>query len=147
MEQQRLDLRRALPRALAALEEPNGSSSGNGSSSSSTSAAADAAASLRALMHTRSLLSLELRKVKAAARQLSGAADAVDGLQQTLGDVHGAMEQAQLVVRRLLTVQSREDLVLRLSAAVFVAVVVFVLLQRVLRLFAAAVYVTVDVSS
>lgn len=136
MEKKRRMLRKVLPHAVSLLEEANRGSGG--------AAAADAAASLRSLMHTRRMLSLELEKVQTAAQQLSGSAESLGVVRQSLDDVHGAMESAQLAVRRLLTVQNKEDVVLRVSVVGFALVVCYILLQRVFGFFPTTVYVRVD---
>jgi len=64
-EKYRIELRRLLPRAVAAIEESNGGSGGGRQAGSS---AASAAASLRSLLQTRSLLSVELQKMDASSK-------------------------------------------------------------------------------
>ncbi|KAK7200690.1 Sec20 [Novymonas esmeraldas] len=136
----RIDLRRVLPRAVAMVEDSDGA--GNGTSASGQSAA-NTAAALRSLLHTRSMLSVELRKMDAAVHGLSGSSESLAVLHQSLQDVHSSMEAAQRLVRSLLTIQSRDGALLRVSATLFVLVVLYVLAHRVLRFFPATVYVAV----
>ncbi|KPA76932.1 hypothetical protein ABB37_07311 [Leptomonas pyrrhocoris] len=135
----RIDLRRVLPRAVAAMEESGNLDGGEGSSRS----AASTAAALRSLLHTRSMLSVELKKMDTAVHGLASSGESLAALHQSLQDVHSSMATAQRMVRRLLTVQSRDDLLLRLSAVLFVVVVLYVVAQRVFRFFPVTVYVTV----
>lgn len=147
-EKLRLNLRRVLPRAVAAVEDADvvtgGTAAADGVSSASSRSAASTAAALRSLLHTRSMLSVELKKMDAAVQGIAGSSESLAALHQSLQDVHTTMETAQRMVRRLLTVQSRDDLLLRVSAALFVLVVLYVVAQRVFRFFPATVYVRVD---
>lgn len=136
----RIDLRRVLPRAVAAVED--GDSVDGGGSGSSQSAASTAAA-LRSLLHTRSMLSVELQKMDTAVQGLAGSGESLAALHQSLQGVHASMATAQLMVRKMLKVQSRDDVLLRVSALLFALVVFYVVAQRVLRFFPATVYVTV----
>ncbi|KAG5510392.1 hypothetical protein GH5_06589 [Leishmania sp. Ghana 2012 LV757] len=142
LEKTRIDLRRELPRAVAEVEGADNISEGGGTSASGRSAAS-AAAALRSLLHTRSLLSVELEKMDSVVQGLAGSSESLAALQQSLQNVHSSMETAQRMVRTLLTVQSRDDLLLRVSAALFALVVLYVVAQRVFRLFPATVYVAV----
>ncbi|KPI84402.1 hypothetical protein ABL78_6546 [Leptomonas seymouri] len=136
----RIDLRRVLPRATAAIEE---SDNADGAAGSSRSAASTAAA-LRSLLRTRSMLSVELKKIDTAVQGLSGSGESLAALHQSLQDVHSSLATARRMVRKLLTVQSRDDLLLRLSAGLFLLVVLYIVAQRVLRFFPATVYVPVE---
>ncbi|AYU76799.1 hypothetical protein, conserved [Leishmania donovani] len=143
LEKARIDLRRVLPRAVAEVEDAENVTEGDVTSTSGRSAASTAAA-LRSLLHTRSMLSMELKKMDTAVQGLAGSSESLATLQQSLQDVHSSMEMAQRMVRTLLTVQSRDDLLLRVSAVLFALVVLYVVAQRVFRLFPTTVYVTLD---
>lgn len=130
-----VELRRALPHAVAALGE---------TPSNQATAAADTAAALRSLLHTRSMLLVEQNKVKAVVTQISTSAESLNVVNGALGEVEAAMQQAQHMVRRLLRVQSCDDVILRVSVVLFVLALAFVVLQRVFRLFPMTVYVEVD---
>ncbi|CAJ1007475.1 putative Sec20 [Leishmania naiffi] len=142
LEKARIDLRRVLPRSVAEVEDTSNVCEGDRTSTSDQSAARTAAA-LRSLLHTRSMLSVELKKMDTAVQGLAGSSESLATLQQSLQDVHSSMEMAQRMVRTLLRVQSRDDLLLRVSAVLFVLVVFYVVAQRVFRLFPTTVYVTV----
>jgi hypothetical protein len=136
----RIDLRRVLPRAVAAAEEAD---TFEGGAAGSTRSAASTAAALRSLLHTRSMLSIELQKMDTVVQSLAGSGETLAALHQSLLDVHSSMATAQQLVRALLTVQSRDDVLLRVSAMVFALVVLYVVVQRVFRFFPATVYVDV----
>ncbi|CAM38154.2 conserved hypothetical protein [Leishmania braziliensis MHOM/BR/75/M2904] len=142
LEKARIDLRRVLPRSVAEVEDTSNVCEGDRTSTSDQSAARTAAA-LRSLLHTRSMLSVELKKMDTAVQGLAGSSESLATLQQSLQDVHSSMEMAQRMVRTLLRVQSRDDLLLRVSAVLFVLVVLYVVVHRVFRLFPTTVYVTV----
>ncbi|CBZ24485.1 conserved hypothetical protein [Leishmania mexicana MHOM/GT/2001/U1103] len=143
LEKARIDLRRVLPRAVTEVEDTGNVTEDDVTSTSGGSAASTAAA-LRSLLHTRSMLSVELKKIDTAVQGLAGSSDSLAALQQSLQDVHSSMKMAQRMVRTLLTVQSRDDLLLRVSAVLFALVVLYVVAQRLLRLFPTTVYVTLD---
>lgn len=136
----RIDLRRVLPRAVAVMEDFDGAEGGGVGASRS---AASTAAALRSLLHTRSMLSVELQKMDVAVQSLAGLGESLATLHQSLEDVHSSMATAQLMVRKLLTVQSRDDVLLRVSAVLFALVVLYVVAQRIFRFFPVTVYVTV----
>ncbi|GET86639.1 hypothetical protein, conserved [Leishmania tarentolae] len=143
LEKARIDLRRVLPRAVAEVEDAGSIAENNGTSTSDRSAASTAAA-LRSLLHTRSMLSAELKKMDTAVQGLAGSSESLVALEQSLQNVHASMEMAQRMVRTLLTVQSRDDLLLRVSVILFALVVLYIVAHRVFRLFPTIVYVTVD---
>lgn len=138
----RMELRRALPRSVTALEEADGNS--DAAAGGSSASAASTAAALRSLLHTRAMLSTELHKMDAAVQGLAGSGESLQQLHQSLHDVHSTMSTAQVMVRKLLTIQSRDDLILRVSAVLFGLVVAFIVVQRVGRFFPVTVYVAVD---
>ncbi|KEG13636.1 hypothetical protein DQ04_00881040 [Trypanosoma grayi] len=119
----RAAIRRALPTAVAAAE------------TSGSDGTADAVSALRSLMHTRSLLGIELRKVQGAVDEIAGSSASLDLLQTSLQDVNATVEMAQRLVRKLLVVKSTDDIVLRISAAVYILVVVYIMAQRVFGFF------------
>ncbi|KAG5484722.1 hypothetical protein LSCM1_06542 [Leishmania martiniquensis] len=143
LEKYRIDLRRVLPRAVAEAEGADNIGEG-GRTLTSGRSAASAAAALRSLLHTRSMLSVELKKMDSAVQGLAGSSESLAALQQSLQNVHSSMEMAQRMVRTLLTVQSRDDVLLRVSAVLFTVVVLYVVAQRAFRFFPATVYVIVD---
>ncbi|CCW67677.1 unnamed protein product [Phytomonas sp. Hart1] len=126
-------LRRGLSRSLGLLE-------------GATPPLDDAAEARHALFHTRAMLLSELDKVEATVRQLTTTAETLSLVQHSLREVHAGMAHAQQLLRRLLRVQSRDDLLFKLSVVVFGAVVLYILLHRVFRLFPVITYVTVELS-
>lgn len=138
LDQRRLELRRVLPRAAGTLEEAESRMS-NGQS-----AAADNAAALRSLLQTRSLLSVELQKVEGAVQELANSSETIQIIKRSLRNVHQTMEAAQRMVRQLLVIQSRDDLLLKLSMLCFFAAIGYVILQRVFRCFPVTRYVHAD---
>lgn len=141
-EKYRIELRRLLPRAVAAIEESD--DGGGPAGSTSTRSAASAAASLRSLLQTRSLLSVELQKMDTATSGLASTTQSLHALQHSLTDVSTTMEAAEKAVRKLITIESRDDAILRLSILFFIVVLLYILLQRVGRFFPSSVYVTLD---
>ncbi|RNF25855.1 uncharacterized protein Tco025E_01898 [Trypanosoma conorhini] len=123
LESHRTAIRRVLPTAVAAAEATR------------SEGAADTVNALRSLLHTRSLLNVELRKVQGAVDELAGTSVSLEMLQSTLQDVNATVEVAQRLVRRLLSVKSTDDLLLRLSVAVFLVVLAYILAQRLFGFF------------
>ncbi|CCW60441.1 unnamed protein product [Phytomonas sp. EM1] len=146
LDERRQELRRRLSHSVSLLEEARhepGDPHRTAGPPTDDVGAADAAASLRSLLHTRTMLLTELQKVESTVQQLATSSETLGLVQHSLREVHAGMAQAQQLVRRLLAVQSRDDLLLRLSVVVFVTVVGYILLQRVGRFFPVVEYVTV----
>ncbi|ORC88587.1 uncharacterized protein TM35_000162250 [Trypanosoma theileri] len=123
LESHRAAIRRAIPLAVAAAE------------TSGSDGAADTANALRSLLHTRSLLNVELRKVQGALDELAGSSESLEVLQTSLQDVNATVEMAQLLVRKLLSVKSTDDLILRASLVLFIVVVGYIIAQRIFGFF------------
>ncbi|KAH9599804.1 Sec20 [Trypanosoma melophagium] len=123
LESHRAAIRRALPVAVAAAE------------TSGSDGAADTANALRSLLHTRSLLNVELGKVQGALDELAGSSESLQLLQSSLQDVNATVEMAQLLVRKLLSVKCKDDLILRISVVVFLLVVAYIIAQRIFGFF------------
>ncbi|RNF10627.1 hypothetical protein TraAM80_01443 [Trypanosoma rangeli] len=130
LESHRTAIRRALPAAVAAAEAEAHRLGG----------AADTVNALRSLLHTRSLLNVELRKVQGAVDELAGTSVSLELLQSTLQDVNATVEVAQRLVRKLLSVKSTDDFLLRISVAVFVVVLAYILAQRLFGFFPTLIY-------
>ncbi|EKF39230.1 hypothetical protein MOQ_000547 [Trypanosoma cruzi marinkellei] len=128
LETHRIAIRRVLPAAVAAAETKR------------SDGAADTVNALRSLLHTRSLLNLELRKVQGAVDELAGSSVPLEMLQGTLQDVNATVEVAQRLVRKLLSVKSTDDFVLRISVAIFLLVVAYILAQRLFGYFPTKIY-------
>ncbi|ESL06199.1 hypothetical protein TRSC58_06130 [Trypanosoma rangeli SC58] len=128
LESHRTAIRRVLPAAAAAAEAHR------------LGGAADTVNALRSLLHTRSLLNVELRKVQGAVDELAGTSVSLELLQSTLQDVNATVEVAQRLVRKLLSVKSTDDLLLRISVAVFVVVLAYILAQRLFGFFPTLIY-------
>lgn len=150
LDRHRAVLRRELPRAVAVLErlqlipshsDRDGLDGRVHRTEYSYRASSDAADALRSLVRTRKLLSLELSKVDTAMTGLSKSTAVLDTLRSNLQDVQDGMARARRAVRVLLTIESRDDVILRVAILFFVGTIVYVLLHRVLRLFPRTVYV------
>lgn len=131
----RTELRRALPRAAALLEDVDRGGGGG---------ADEAAAALRSLVHTRSLLSVELQKVDAVVKGVAGGAESMTALRGALVETQGAMHAARAAVRQLLDVQSRDDLVLTITTVVFALTIALIVLHRLFGFFPVATYVSLS---
>ncbi|CAD2222843.1 hypothetical protein AGDE_12396 [Angomonas deanei] len=132
LERQRAALQRLVLRVTSLVETDGGQS---------TDTAADTAAALRSLLQSRALLQLEVQKVQGAVDHLSSGSEKIKTLNDQLNRVTGALDMAQVAVKHLLNVQSREDVVLRLSWLVFILVVLYIFLQRGLGFFGKTIYV------